>query len=371
MIRGLLFALWASTTSLAAQTDDAARAALDQLLAADALLAAANSGEDRVAALTQTVRAYEDALAAVRDGLRRMSTRRQALELALAARSDDIARLLATLQTMGDTPSPLLMLHPSGPLGTARAGMMISDLTPALQAEVDQLRADLGQIQSLQQAQDTALAALGQGLASAQTARTALIAAMEQRTDLPQRFRDDPARLANLLAASQTLEVFATGLQNIAGDPNIAAPDAGALKGTLPLPVDGRLLRRFGEPDAAGILRPGWVIATRAGALVTTPVAATIRFQGPFLDYGTVVILEPAPDVLFVLAGLGTALGEVGQIIPAGSPIGIIGGQPPTADAILTDLAIANAGSRTETLYLEVRDGQSAIDPLEWFADAN
>ena len=50
------------------------------------------------------------------------------------------------------------------------------------------------------------------------------------------------------------------------------------------------------------------MLATASGALVSAPAAATVRFQGPLLDYGQVVILEPAPDVLFVLAGLGQVL---------------------------------------------------------------
>ncbi len=61
-------------------------------------------------------------------------------------------------------------------------------------------------------------------------------------------------------------------------------PDASALRGSLPLPVTATVLHRFNEADAAGIVRPGWVLATGPGALVTAPAAATVRFQGPLLD---------------------------------------------------------------------------------------
>ena len=37
-------------------------------------------------------------------------------------------------------PRTFLLLHPSGPLDTARAGMVAADVAPALQAEVDELR---------------------------------------------------------------------------------------------------------------------------------------------------------------------------------------------------------------------------------------
>jgi septal ring factor EnvC (AmiA/AmiB activator) len=61
----------------------------------------------------------------------------------------------------------------------------------------------------------------------------------------------------------------------------------------LPLPVLGTVLRRFDEADAAGVARPGPGAATRPNALATTPWPASVRYAGPLLDYGNVIILEP------------------------------------------------------------------------------
>lgn len=366
----LIAMFWAPNAFAQSETAQAARDAVARIEAAQVLLEAAQTRADRVAALTETVRAYEGGLVALRDGLRRVAIRRQAIEAELAARSEEISQLLGVLQSMGQAPGPLLLLHPSGPLGTARAGMILADVTPALQAEVARLQADLAVVRELNAVQDSAAQTLRDGLVGAQQARLDLTAAISQRTDLPQRFAEDPARRAELLASAQTLEGFANGLAGTLDGPMVgAAPDATALRGTLSLPVQGRILRRFAEPDAAGIVRPGWVIAARPGALIETPVAATVRFQGPLLDYGNVIILEPAADVLFVIAGLGTVFGEAGQILPAGAAVGLVGGEQPSVDAILTDSGAAGAGSRTQTLYLEVRDGQSAVDPGTWFAD--
>jgi septal ring factor EnvC (AmiA/AmiB activator) len=132
------------------------------------------------------------------------------------------------------------------------------------------------------------------------------------------------------------------------------------------------------------------------------PPGATLRFRGPLLDYGTVAILEPAPGTLFVLAGLAQVWGEAGEILPEGTPLGLMGGETPAAeeavdgttadapaeggateagstrgpapegekppgDAMLTDASPAGAGERTETLYLEVRDAEGPVDPGTWF----
>ena len=266
---------------------------------------------------------------------------------------------------MGRAPAPILLLHPSGPTGTARSGMMLAEVTPALQDEVTALRAQLEEVAILRDLQTDALTILEDGLQGAQTARAALSAAISDRTDLPQRFLEDPVQTALLLASSETLDAFATGLTDTQAG---GGPDASTVKGAIPLPVAGQVIRQFNEADAAGIRRPGVLIATRPRALVTTPVSATIRYAGPLLDYGNVVILEPAADTLWVIAGLSEAFGTAGQIVPDGTPIGLMGGIITNAQAILTESAQGSAGQRTQTLYLEVRDGQSTVNPADWFA---
>lgn len=359
-----LLMLW-SVAAAAQSPAETAAAAAARLQEARGALEAAEGRSDRVAALTQTVQAYEDGLTALRDGLRRAAIRQRTLETDLAGRSDEVARLLGVLQTMERAPAPMLMLHPSGPLGTARSGMMLADVTPALQERVEGLRLQLEELAFLRGLQQDSLVILEDGLAGAQTARAALSEAIADRTDLPRRFADDPVQTALLLASSETLDAFAQGL---AQSNETAGPDASTIKGSIPLPVDGRVIRMFEEPDAAGIARPGVLIAARPRSLVTTPVSATIRYAGPLLDYGNVIILEPAVDVMWVIAGLSEVFGEAGQIVPDGTPVGLMGGVVTGAQGILTESAQGSAGQRTETLYLEVRDGQSAVDPATWFA---
>ena len=344
---------------------EAAQSAALKLQVAQNALEAAGGRSDRVAALTQTVQAYEDGLAALRDGLRRAAIQQRTLETDLAARSDEVARLLGVLQTMGRAPAPILLLHPSGPTGTARSGMMLADVTPALQEKVTELRGQLDELAVLQGLQGDALTILEDGLEGAQAARAALSEAIADRTDLPRKFADDPVQTAILLASSETLSAFATGLTDTQASDG---PDASTIKGAIPLPVAGQIIRGFEEPDAAGIVRPGVLIATRPRALITTPVSATVRYAGPLLDYGNVIILEPAADTLWVIAGLEEAFGEAGQIIPDGTAIGLMGGVITQAQAILNESAQGSAGERTQTLYLEVRDRQTAVNPAEWFA---
>ncbi len=350
-------------------TAEAAGRAARQLEEAARLLDEATGAEDRLAALTGTVRAYEEGLALMRDGLRAAAIERRSIEAAIEADRGRIAQLPGVMQSMGQAPAPTLLLHPAGPLGTARAGMILAEVTPALQAQADALRARLEALGALEKLQAEAEGTLREGLRDVQAARTALAAAASDRTTLPRAYAEDAVATALLLASTETLDAFAAGLDATEGA-LLSTPrvDASARAGTLALPVDGTVLRGPGEADASGAARPGLVIATEPRALVSVPVASTLRFRGPLLDYGTVAILEPSPGTLFVVAGLAQVFGNAGEVLPEGAPLGLMGGETPGADAILSGEAASGGAARSETLYLEVREGDGPVDPSTWFA---
>ncbi|WP_292289459.1 peptidase M23 [Marivita sp.] len=370
-MRLVAFLLLSIGAPLAAQTPaEAARAAMAQLEEATVKLDAAESARDRVRALTEAVKAFETGLAAMRDGLRAASIRETELRRTLDARDGEVTRLLAALSALGGTAGPQSFVHPDGPIGAARAGLLMASVTPALSDAAAGLRADVEEATALRQLQQDAANTLQAGLADIQTARTALSQAMADRTDLPLKFTEDPVRTAILIGATETLDGFAAGLSQISEDEaDLDLPSARNRKGALPLPVAGEILRRAGETDAAGITRPGVLIATRPRALVTTPTAATIRYRGPLLDYGLVSILEPEPDILFVFAGLDTVFGETGQVLPEGSPVGLMGGPKGVPDDIQSPSGERAGEALSETLYIEVRFGDMPENPLGWFTE--
>lgn len=347
---------------------EAARTAMSQLEEATRKLDEAESARNRVRALTEAVRAFESGLAAMRDGLRAASIRETELRRVLDARDGEVTRLLAALSSLGTDAGPQSFVHPDGPIGAARAGLLMAAVTPALSDAAAGLRADVEEATALRQLQQDAANTLQSGLADLQTARTALSQAIADRTDLPRKFTEDPVRTAILIGATETLDGFAAGLSQITeNETDLDLPAARARKGSLPLPVSGEVLRRAGETDAAGVTRPGVLIATRPRALVTTPTAATIRYRGPLLDYGLVTILEPEPDILFVLAGLDTVFGEIGQVLPEASPVGLMGGPAGQSDDIQSPSGERTGEALSETLYIEVRSGDTPEDPLGWF----
>jgi septal ring factor EnvC (AmiA/AmiB activator) len=345
----------------------AARQAAEDLLNAIQALDDANGANNRVTALTRVIRAHEDGLASLRDSLRQVDLQGKALEQRLDLDRSRITRLLGVMAGMERSAGPLLMLHPAGPLGTARAGSLLTSVAPALQAEADALAAQLAEITTLRAVQQGAADTLAKGLRSVQSARVTLSRAISERTDLPRRLTETPEALAALVQSSDTLEAFAGLLMDTRLAPEPAAQSFSQARGALPLPVQGRVVRGFDSPDPQGVRHPGLVIATRPKALVTLPWPATVRYAGPLLDYGNVMIAEPQDGYLLILTGMGELFAEVGQVLPAGAPIGLMGGNEPETMNFSENTPQAGSAALTESLYIELREANTPIDPAPWF----
>lgn len=364
----LALALSLALSGAAAGADPAAaRAAALDLLSAIEGLAEARRARDQVTALTATIAAHERGLEALRAGLRDAALREAELSRAFERESGRAQRMLAAMMAMGRVEGPALLLHPAGPLGTARAGMLLADLSPAVQAEADRLAALAAELRSLRDLRQTGIATLTEALTSLQTARTELGQALaERRTPAPE-LSFDENRLLALLESAQTLEALAAGLERLPPGAEVAGPGFAAARGRLPLPARASVLRRAGEPDAAGTRRPGLVLATAPGALVTAPWAATLRYRGPLSGYGNVILLEPDEGYLILMTGLETVFPQIGEVLPAGAPLGLMPGGTVDGAEFVAAEAVGPA-VRSETLYLELRHRGRPIDPDGWFA---
>jgi len=364
MIRATLAALLVVTPAFGEPAADA-RAASQRLLEAAEELTRAEARRDRVTALTGVVQAYEAGLAALRTAILEARTREASIRAELSARDDQLSRILAVLASLEAAPETFLLLHPSGPLDTARAGMVAGDVAPALQSEVNGLREVLTELAELTDIREGAAESLGRGLEGIERARMALTQAISDRTALPGRVATDDATMLALIDAAETLDAFAANFAATASA--LPAEGFGEARGTLPLPVAGRVLREAGEPDAAGVIRPGWLVATAPRALVTAPRAATVRYAGPLLDYGNVIILEPENGYLLIFTGLGTLLVERGALVGAGAALGLMPGETGASGDILAEIRDGGGQQASETLYIEVREAETPVDPGEWF----
>jgi len=358
----LTFALAQPALSDPAET---ARAAALQLLDAVEGLAVARQSRDQVTALTRTIAAHETGLEALRTGLREATLREAIIAQLFDAQSEGVTRLLSAMMAVQRVEGPALLLHPAGPLATARAGMLMADLAPSMQAEADRIGALLTELRTLRTLRSDALQTLTTGLTSLQAARAELGQAIAERRTPPPSLGEDETRLLALLESAQTLEALAAGLAALPPGAGNAPEGFDQTRGRLPLPVRATVLRRAGEADAAGTIRPGLVLATEPGALVTAPWDGTLRYRGPLLDYGNVILLEPGEGYLILVAGLETVFPHPGEVLSAGDPLGLMPGGFDTGSEFAAQPNLS--ASRSLSMYVELRHRGQTIDPADWF----
>lgn len=361
-LRALAIALALCPAAAAADADPAALAEEAAALLADAALKleAAEGARDRIDALTETVRAYETGLAALREGLRRAVLEERALRSRLGDRDRELGRILAVLQGIRREKDAVELLHPAGPLPAVRAALLASDLVPGLNARARVLAAEVEELADVVALRRAAESQLETALAEVREARLKLAEAVSNRTDLPPRRATDAVALRALLEGAETLSAFADSFMS-------ESPWTGTVDESWPWPVRGRLLRRFDEADAAGVRRPGWIIATDPEALIAAPMAGTVRFADQVPEFGGVLIVEPRAGELLVLAGAGTVFARRGQIVSAGEALGLMPAAETAEQEKLIESADGGGQRARETLYIELRQGQDAIDPAVRF----
>lgn len=338
-----------------AATSATLEAARAQLAEAGAGLAGAREAEVSSAELVKAIADYEAALAALRAVVIEAGGQERELALALAGRREEIMQLVATLQTVGRVRMPPPALHPAGPLDAARAGMVLAQAAPALRAEAEEVAELMAALDRARTVQQAGLSELAAGLVALEAAREDMAARMPATPPAP-----DPALVA-LVRESDTLTALAAGL---AGPATEAAAPA---EGTLAWPVAGRILLGFNEPDGGGARRPGIQLGAPALSLVVAPAAGTVRYAGPFLDFGYVVVLQIEGGALLVLAGVAELNVATGTEVARGDLLGRLGGRTlGVEEYVMLPHAETGAGA-LETLYIEIRQGRGPVDPEPWF----
>lgn len=360
---------WAPAALAAADAADAIGAANARVAAAATALAAAERTPGNLAALADAVDAYGAAVAALAAGVAEADQRALALSDGLAARRMEVMRLLAALEAISRTPVPQRGIHPDGPLGAARAAAMMDRLEPALRVEATALAAEIAAIdaaRAVEAAGDADLAAARVRLAAARSALATALAAAAPPPAGP-----EVTALTMVARDSESLTALAAALAKTGDAPQ---PPAGTVALPLLWPVDGTVVRAFDERDAAGVRSPGLVIGTPALALVKAPADAVVRYAGPFLEYGSVVVLEPDAATMVVLAGLARSHVRTGARVRRGELLGLMGGQPRDPAATVEESVSPDPDTGTgpgETLYIEIRQGRGPVDPEPLFRGDN
>jgi len=215
----------------------------------------------------------------------------RAQEAQLAAEQAPLAQLLATAQRLALRPPALALAKPGAADDVMRTRALIASLAPEIRRRTTALRRQVI-------ATEAARAEAEQALAAALDAG--------QGADALDQSPGETARLAAL--------------------PGPDFSPSGKTAGTAyRLPAAGKVVIGMGERSGVGVRARGLTLATAVGATVSAPATARIAYAGPFRGYGDIVILDHGHGWTSVLAGLELVTAAIGELAPAGAPIGHMG----------------------------------------------
>lgn len=138
-----------------------------------------------------------------------------------------------------------------------------------------------------------------------------------------------------------------------------AGPKIDVPKNSLPWPVTGKVISKFGKEYRSDlntwIFRDGIKIAASAGAPVRTVEEGSVIYAGPFRSYGNVVIMDHGKGFFSIYGFLQQISVGVGDKLAQQGVLGTAGKDTQ-----------ASSGTGRIAVYFEIRQGTTAVDPLNW-----
>jgi septal ring factor EnvC (AmiA/AmiB activator) len=210
----------------------------------------------------------------------------------------------------------------------------------------EQIKLAAQQLKSLELANERELSRLA--AARAQRARTlaSLQSTLKSRNDV----------LAKLERDAVALEKLVVELRRALDElPPAVGRTFQLAKGKLPLPVQGEVLARFGEPRAGGPIKwQGLLIGAVRGSQVRAPYQGRVVYADWLPGVGLLLVLDHGGGYLSLYGNNEQLYRRVGERVLPGDVLAAVGEAP---------------GSGQPALYFEIRRGRQPLDPGAWIKD--
>lgn len=265
----------------------------------------------------------------------------------------DLSEVLAIVLRLSRLPPEAMIFAPTEPRQTIYTTFGMQSVMKELNKRVLTAREQLGKLAEVRERLRAQRAAVALAETKINADRAELAGLVKQReaaqrkTDADRKAADTEAK--KLAARAADLRDLIKKLEEKARQANRKKTTGPALyaKGSAKLPVAGKIIRAYGQVDAAGNRSRGMTVSTSSRAVVNAPRAGQVVFAGAFRSYGQVVIIEIADGQHILLTGLGSISVSEGESVRAGEPVG----------------KMPDDGS---PLYLETRKDGEPVDPATY-----
>jgi septal ring factor EnvC (AmiA/AmiB activator) len=275
-----------------------------------------------------------------------LNAQEQALAARMGANQGKLTRLLGALQLYSRNPPPALLVSPRSATDAVRAAILMRAIAPELERRAVALKSEAQTFQSVRRRTALAHEALFTTESELADRRAEMERLIAQKSALERRLNLD-AEAAEREARSLAARVAGLG-GLMRGLPSARTVQPPALDiGRLVRPVQGAVVRRFGEAAPNGGHSEGVSFGPPAGATVVSPSAGVVDYAGPLEGWGQVVVISLGGGWRVVVAGLEGVATGTGRSVAAGEPIGRMG----------------QSRKPGPELYMELRRDGQPVDP--------
>lgn len=386
-IAGVIFTLttsvFAASTINQVESDLSTTQQQQQKLEAEAKTISSNLEELRENVLNKAkeLQAKQLELLDTEDELESLESKHDALLKELEKNHEAMSEMISVLVRLSMLPPDALIASPKNPDETIRSMILLQSTVPNLKLQADGLKEKLDALAATTTAIEEKRETITKMTASLEDEKQSLEKIVAGKSKLLRTVESD--RLA-AAARAKELAKQSADLQDLMGrlamrskpDAPITKPSSPSkpsakiaeketetqphrsdfpsftkARGHILMPVEGKIIKDFGDPTDAGTSRGISILPTKS-AQVLAPYDGEIVYAGPFRTYGQLLIIEHSEGYHILLAGFSKTERGVGDTVLAGEPVGLTG----------------VAKGRAVPLYLELRSNGKAIDPKPWLS---
>jgi septal ring factor EnvC (AmiA/AmiB activator) len=291
--------------------------------------------------------------------LKALHTERTTTERQVAAQREALAGELTLAYINGREEQLKLLLNQGDPAKLARAMAYYGYFSRARAERITNINEHLAHLELLSEkitAEAARLKSIEQdnarevrALAGARDRRARTLAQIQSKLN------SRTEELAKLERDARALEKLVEELRRAIEEfPDLADQPFQRVRGKLPWPVKGNVLARFGQLRAGGPLKwQGILIGAARGTQVRAPFPGRVVYADWLPGLGLLIVLDHGGGYMSLYGHNEQLYRRVGERVASGEVLAAVG------DA---------AGVGKPALYLEIRRGRQAIDPLPWLA---
>lgn len=324
--------------------------------------------ERAISSANRTLRELSARRLQARSALATLAARKNTLEAEIAARGQELGKLLAAMYLAGEPGRLELLLSGEDPNQTARKLYYFAHVSRAYASLIQSMRDDLArvkelEVRTLEKSAEVALIERSQKsergeLLKQQSARRKLLARISERVRTQRRevrsLERDESRLSRLV---EELGRVITAIPLAPRNERLpelrrAEPGLSGSKGGIRVPTKGVIAHRFGAPRTEG--GPNWkglFIRAVGGEEVRAVAGGRVVFADWMRGLGNLLILDHGQGYLSIYGNNESVLKEVGEEVRTGEVVATVG---------------ATGGSQETGLYFELRHEGKPIDPSKW-----